>query len=41
MTHITNIFNPKMPFNWGAPDLIAAATLVALAGWMLRANGLI
>ncbi len=39
--HITNLFNPKNPWKWGASELIAAATLVALAGWMLRANGLI
>lgn len=38
---ITNLFNSKTPWRWGAPEFIAAATLVALAGWMLRANGLI
>mgnify|MGYP003493309990 CR=1 FL=1 len=41
MNRIQLLFNPKNPWNWGAPELIAAATLVALAGWMLRANGLI
>ncbi len=41
MSQITNLFKPKNPFNWGAPELIAAAALVALAGWMLSANGLI
>lgn len=40
-SHITNLFKPKTPMNWGAPGFIAAATLVALAGWMLRVNGLI
>lgn len=38
---ITNLFNPKNPWKWGAIEFITAATLVALAGWMLRVNGLI
>ena len=37
--HITNLFNPKNPWKWGASELIAAATLVALAADCLRLCG--
>lgn len=41
MNRITQLFNPKNPWNWGLPEFVVTGLAVTAVCLMLRASGVI